>query len=328
MENLKVPYGLNDSGELVRAKNTVKQENYYCPACNVRLVLRSGNNRIEHFSHPAKSSCSIESILHKTAKSLLIHAIQKNSDNEPIKLRSFCHSCGVEFDLPLPPKTFSKASEEIKIGQYICDVVGYRGNEIALAIEVLNTHTVNEEKANKLSVHWIELKAEGVIENPFFWQPTQSNLNPTLCKSCKPEIQRIQDTANKWNVSTDLYTPIKNPALATYIADVETCFKCKEVIPIFWWYGVPFCQFEPPQPRPHTIKYKYSKKYGGSYWANTCANCHMIQGDNFLFLFDNAPFKNLPIENGNLALNEEGDVSIIGGNSPYSAFVRVIDRNF
>ncbi|WP_457552592.1 hypothetical protein [Desulfobacula sp.] len=87
----------------------------------------------------------------------------------------------------------------------------------------------------------------------------------------------------------------KEPVTAKYVAGVETYFKCKNEIPVFWWDGIPFCQEEPPDPKPKTIKLKYSKKYGGSYWANTCANCGMTQGDNFLFLFENGPLFGLPV---------------------------------
>ena len=328
MENLKVPYGMNDSGELVSSENAVKTEAYRCPSCNVKLIHRAGEIRAKHFAHPPESECSLESILHKVAKQLTHNAIIDNSTgNMPILLRNHCHSCGVEFDAKLPPKTFSGAALEVGVSDYVCDVVGYRESEIALAVEIFNTHKVGDKKASDLPVHWVELKAEEVIDNPFYWKPTQSHLKRGFCPSCKSHIKHVYEVADKWNIDRHIYSPIKNPSSFTYIASTETCFKCKEEIPVFWWQGVPFCEAEPPQPRPRTIKYRNSKQYGGAYWANTCANCNMIQGDNYLFLFDNAPLKGLPLANEENS-NHSGGVRVISGDSAVSEFMKVINRNF
>lgn len=327
MEGLKIPYGLNNSSLLVSAKNASKEESYTCPSCNSKLTYRAGDIRSKHFSHSAESNCSIESILHKTAKLLIKNAIKDNSLGiKTLTLRNSCHSCGVEFPTELPVNTFSDAKEEVYVAEYICDVVGYRGDHIALGIEILNTHKVDEQKAEGLPIYWIELKAEDVITNPLEWNPIQSRLKSSVCKSCKSDIKHTQEIADKWKVDPSLYSPIKNPNTATYIADTEICFACKEEIPIFWWSGVPFCEIEPPLPRPNTIKYRHSQKYGGSYWANTCANCSMIQGDNFLFLFDNAPLRGLPLSNQNTKKSDQ--VTVVGGDQAVSEFMKVINRSF
>jgi len=147
MENLKIPYGVNDSGELVSAENAVKTEFYRCPSCNIKLIHRAGEVRAKHFSHPPESGCNLETVLHKVAKRLAHNAIIENyTGRKSILLRNYCHSCGVEFDSELPPKTFSGAAEEVGISDYVCDVVGYRKSEIALAVEILNTHKVDDEK--------------------------------------------------------------------------------------------------------------------------------------------------------------------------------------
>lgn len=75
------------------------------------------------------------------------------------------------------------------------------------------------------------------------------------------------------------------------------CFNCKEQILVFWWPGVPFCEKQPPYPMPRTIKLRSSKIYGWAYWANTCPKCDILQGDNHLFIFKTALFRELPISN-------------------------------
>jgi len=320
MEKLKVPYGLNNLNQLISAEKATKGAAYHCPCCGSKLVHRAGEIRASHFAHSSDSNCSLESILHITAKKLIVGAINTNSESlRNISLRNHCQSCGVEFNTNLPFKTFTGANEEVRIAEYICDVVGYRGNEVALAIEVLNTHKVDLKKAKNLPIYWVELKAEDVIANPYQWNPTQSNLKASFCTDCKSHIQHVESVASKWEVDHNLYSAIKKPNLAPYIADTEICFKCHEEIPVFWWQGVPFCETEPPNPKPKTIKYQSSKQYGGSYWANTCAKCNVIQGDNYLFIFDNAPFKSMPISNKGTHLQ-------IGAAT--SEFMKIINRNF
>lgn len=326
MENLKVPYGLNEVGELIPADMADIGACYKCPCCLENLIYRSGNIRAKHFAHPASSNCSLESVIHVTAKKLIQCVIIENSKgNQTITLENNCHNCGVVFSTNIPNKTFSNAGVEIRIGNYVCDVVGYRGNSIALAIEILNTHKVDNAKAQNLNAHWVELKAEDVIKNPLKWVPTQANLKDSYCPDCKKEIKHVLEVADKFNIDRSLYSPVKNPSNATYIAGVETCFKCKQEVPVFWWQGVPFCEHEPPNPKPKTIKLRNSKQYGGSYWANTCAHCNMIQGDNYLYLFENAPFKGLPLST--YSQSEQESVRVVSGQSAVTEFMKILHRN-
>lgn len=326
MENLRIPYGLDETGELISAELAEKGMGYTCPCCGVQLVHRAGEVRAKHFAHPPSSNCSLESILHITAKKLIQSVIVENSNaKQLITLENHCHNCGAVFSTNLPMKTFSSADLEIRIGDYVCDVVGYRGDSIALAIEIFNTHKVGNTKAKNLQAHWVELKAEDVLKNPSKWVPTQANLKDSYCVSCKEHIKHVLEIADKFGVERSLYSPIRKPSQATYIADLETCFKCKQEIPVFWWRGVPFCVVEPPNPKPKTIKFRKSKKYGAPYWANTCANCNMIQGDNFLYIFDNAPLKGLPLSTD--GESSQGGVRVVSDKSAVSEFLKVINRN-
>lgn len=327
MESLKVPYGLENSGQLVTAAKAQKNKTYFCPNCNSQLVRRAGEIKVKHFAHPSSSNCSQESILHITAKKLIESAIRSNSLSKiEITLQNKCYQCDVEFDTTLPFGTFTSAAQEVAVANYVCDVVGYRSGVISLGIEIFHTHEVDGEKAAKLPIPWIELKAEDVINDPHHWKPAQSKLKTSFCSGCKNHLKLVQSVANRWNIDSTLYTPIKNASLANYVADVETCFRCKEVVPVFWWKGVPFCEQEPPHPRPKTIKYRNSKKYGGSYWANTCANCNMNQGDNYLFLFDDAPFKNMPVSESERE-QDGGLVKVATGDEAISEMMKVIKRN-
>lgn len=326
MENLKVPYGLDLQGKLVAASDALNNDKYRCPSCNTELVLRSGVVRTKHFSHPTSSSCGTESILHITAKKLIEDTINANAlGKSSIALKSTCDNCCKEFNLNIPMKTFTGSRQEVRVSEYICDVVGFRGDEIAIAIEILNTHKVDQKKAENLNVYWVELKAEDVLINPNEWAPVQKYLKASFCRSCKDRFKHIITLCDSWDIDRSLYSVIKKPDLSMYVADTETCFKCKEEVPVFWWKGVPFCQTEPPYPRPSSVKYRNSKQYGGSYWANTCVNCNVVQGDNFLYLFDNAPFKGMPMAT---VIKKKEMVKIVTGKTATSEFMKVIKRSF
>ncbi|WP_257294647.1 competence protein CoiA family protein [Endozoicomonas sp. YOMI1] len=296
MNQLKVPLGLTIGGELVSPEEASKNEEYFCPSCEGNLILKKGEFRTKHFSHPSNSACNQESILHKTAKSLIIKSIVDNYKNgRKITIQNECSNCKCDYEINLEPKTFSGAQEERRVGEFVCDVVGYRNKIESLAIEVLVTHAVDDYKAKNLPIYWLEVNAEDIIQNPYKWLPTKKGLKGKYCGKCKSNISDIISVADRWNIDRSLYSLKGFSEKANYVAGIETCFKCKERIPVFWWQGVPFCEDEPPLPRPVTIMHKYSKQFGGAYWANTCINCGMLQGDNHLYLFPKAPFKDLPL---------------------------------
>ncbi|MES2919299.1 MAG: competence protein CoiA family protein [Pseudomonadota bacterium] len=329
MNDLKVPFGIREDGRITSAENADKGREYYCPACDEKLVFRDGGVRNKHFSHLPDTSCTLETILHKCAKRMVFDAIHRNvSGHVSISILNGCHECGSEYETKLPPKTFTDAAVEEGVGAFVCDVVGYRGADAALAIEILVTHAVDSRKANELSIPWMELSADAVFSDPHIWRPVQGRLKSHYCPECRSNFKKIQEVADRWKIDRSLYSPIKDPQKSTYIAAVETCFKCKEEIPVFWWSGIPFCEVEPPEPRPKTIKFRNSKQFGGSYWANTCAKCGMIQGDNYLFLFQSAPLRGLPIARENMpGESGHGPLRIIAGDSAVSEFMKVVNRN-
>lgn len=323
MNELQVPYGIDESGTLIKADNAKSDIDYFCPACSTKLVLRSGEIRARHFAHSVDANCSSESIMHKTAKYLIHTAITKNALGEENKLEIYtqCPDCQNCYFLTIPPKTFSFARLEVYVDSFICDVVAYKNDEMTLAVEVHYTNKVSAQKSKQLPIYWIELEAESIIKNSFKWQPIKSRLKKISCQPCKEKFKEIEKVATHWGVDKSLYSVKKEPEFAKYIAAIETCFKCEQDIPVFWWHGVPFCQTKPPEPKPKTIKYKYSKAYGGSYWANTCANCGVMQGDNHLYILEDAVLDDLPLSNMDEHLEGQSQ-------SAADFMMDVIKRNF
>lgn len=294
---LKVPFGKTSSGVLVTVSEADGASEYFCPGCESKLVLRDGEIRKKHFAHPVDSLCTQETILHRTAKALLAAVVEENAshdDRSSVYLACECDWCQQSHTVELTARTFSGVSVEKTVGSYVCDVVAARSGGDALAIEVVVTHRMEQRKATDLSLPWIELNAGDVITNPRRWSPIRSKIKATICTNCKENNRRVQAVADRWGVDRGIYSPLQRRDGRQYVAAVERCFKCKEEIPVFWWSGIPFCESTPPEPRPRTIARRFSKQYGGAYWANTCANCGVIQGDNYLFLFEGAVLAHLP----------------------------------
>jgi hypothetical protein len=303
MRELRVPFGILENGPMVAAKNAARGTQYTCPGCGAVLVLKDGpsGNVTKHFSHAATGACSQESIYHAIAKRLLIYAIETNAagTGETIKVHGKCCECGGPYVVGLPPGTFTGATDEERVGRYSCDVAGFDGAKVRLALEVLHTHATTQVKISALPFPMIELVAEDVLADPFDWRPVRDTMQARRCDACKS----IRVACRSLGMPEESYSTSKaNADRVPYIAAMTTCYResCRVEIPVFWWRGVPFCQHQPPSPKPRTIKRRQSQQWGGSYWANTCDHCGALQGDNHVFLFSTAPLAGLPLNNDNL----------------------------
>jgi hypothetical protein len=53
---------------------------------------------------------------------------------------------------------------------------------------------------------------------------------------------------------------------------------------VYTWKGHEWMtDARPPEPRPQTIQFRFSKTADGNYWVNVSPNCNSIQGDNYVF---------------------------------------------
>jgi hypothetical protein len=281
-DSLAVPYGLDPASSLVRAKDAVKGTLYVCPGCDAPLTLRQSGQRTTHFAHRSGAACDGEALIHITAKVLIAKVMMENaSSTTRVHLRCKCSSCAEPFDKVLGTNAFNGAIVEAQIEQFRCDVVALRDDLPVLAVEVFNTHQVGDYKAAALTIPWIEVHAADIVENPYHWKSTNGKLKSMVCPECREEEGKLKMTAARWGL------PLSNPS---YSAAVAPCWGCKEDIVWYWWSGVPFATHRPPSPMPSTIKFRYSKRYGGKYWMNVCPGCQAPQGDNFVFLADDSPF--------------------------------------
>src|SRR5690606_23854946 len=141
----------------------------------------------------------------------------------------------------------------------IADVALLVGETAEAAVEIRATHAVDEAKADRLPVLFIEVDGFEIIENPAVWKPIIDNFRPLICRKCKStylmfqaKMQRVAK-ANK----------IKLPA-AYYRYGLCKCWKCKREIIVFAWPKDGLHDESAPrvEPIPRTIRYRFSKTAG------------------------------------------------------------------
>ena len=286
---LRVPLAFDDEKKLYDPEAAEKGKRYFCPACQDTVILRKGKIKTPHFAHKVSETCNQETIIHKTAKQLIVDVIsdwKSDKTNAPV-LKRTCEICRQSKDQPLPDKVECAMLEYKMSDGFIVDVALMVENEPAAAIEIRVSHAVDENKAELLSVPFIELEGQKVVENPTVFEPIQDHFLSFTCRTCKQAKARFQVKVKEIAKQTGIELPVHY-----YRYGFCKCWKCKREIIVFAWPKD--SEWDNSQPRvrpmPQTIQYRYSKTVGGRYWVNTCPRCKSIQGDFFLFFGSDGPF--------------------------------------
>jgi len=171
---------MDGQGHIVAAEQAEPGE-YRCPvpSCAARLVLKNGPIRVKHFSHLGGSGCAQETIEHWAAKHLLVATVERwVSGNGPRPVLDLgCQKCGGKHAVDLPDKVRG-AAIEVRVGSVIPDVVLLDGAGLpCAAVEVYATHMVKVAKAEKMTLKWIELKAEAVLADAVNWHARQHGMS-------------------------------------------------------------------------------------------------------------------------------------------------------
>lgn len=282
MPELRVPFAIDDEERLYSPATAEKGKSYFCPACREPVILKQGEVRIPHFAHKVSDTCNQETITHKTAKMLIQKAVQEwklGKSNHPTLQRT-CQICGTSISQLLPEKVDSAVLEYRLIDGSIVDIALMVGAVAQAAVEIKVTHAVDEIKARRLSIPFVELNGYEVIESPSVWKPITDNFKPLTCDKCKSIYSKFQAKAKQIAKANKLELPT-----AYYRYGVCKCWKCKREIIVFAWPRDGMHNESAPKvkPLPKTVQYRYSKTVGDKYWVNTCPYCQSIQGDFFLY---------------------------------------------
>ena len=295
-ETRAVPIGYDSSGALVRPEDARRGEEYRCPGCGASVVLRSGERRRPHFAHRGGEGCSAESVLHRMAKQRVVDVVTSwtaGSGPRPCVTRPCprpgCEG-GVVQDLP---EDVTHALAEVRLADgSIADVVLYRGECPAVAVEIAVTHRVGHEKAGRLRLPWMELLAEDVMDRPYWWVVAQDGLKPFECPLCQraarqrsSKVAEIQGRAAQ--VAERLTSTL--PPSPPYRFVPHTCWRCGSNMVVYLWPGGGgHSRVRPPDPIPSSLQLRVTD-WGGDHWANCCPSCSAVQGDGYLSR-DNADY--------------------------------------
>lgn len=283
-------------GSIVRPSEAEEGGAYRCPGCGVDVILRRGELRRPHFAHRSGEGCSSESTLHRAAKRRLLQVIgewKAGLGPRPCVSRPCPRYACVGGTVQDVLSDITHAATEVRLeGSVVADVVLYRGDEPAAVIEVLATSRVGREKASRFKIPWVELRAEDILDRPYWWVAVQDGLEPFACPVCadradagRAELRVIQERALVIAERQDATVPPSPP----YQYVPHACWRCAaEMVAYLWPGGGSHSPRRPPEPIPPTVQHRVTEG-AGDYCANCCPRCSAFQGDYYL-VRDNTDF--------------------------------------
>ena len=206
MREAKLPYALDQQGQVVAALTAPQHADYTCLACGQQLALRRRRGQRPHFSHPpeAQKTCTGERAAQLAAKHLLKEQVQQELEAQS-SVRWYLRCPGVngrcqdhailsqQHDLA----AWDAVALEVSHGLFRFDVaVMYRG-AVVFGFEVFFRHEVPEDKPDALTVPWLALCAEDILafcaRVPY--QPQAADVRCEMCedlasRQAEREIQR------------------------------------------------------------------------------------------------------------------------------------------
>jgi len=183
------------TGILVLPQDASKTNNYICPQCQGRLILKKGAIMRPHFSHYANGLCNYfgttkgESYLHKEAKTKLVsHLSQFKTLN--ISFRCHYNRCLNSTNSTIlldDTDTIMEEYRDLIDKKYVADVavLNNRGT-LKYIFEVRKTHST-ENKNETRPEPWFEFQASAILEELTYKNPTLECIRNTkrICHGCK-----------------------------------------------------------------------------------------------------------------------------------------------
>ena len=273
-------------GNLIKANDAEKDNDFFCPLCKTELILRkSGKTRKgskrPHFAHRALTpNCTPETALHFLFKNLLAEKLQKHiSTHTPLLMTWSCKYCYNRHTGNLLKKI---RSLKVEYNMTVCqpDIALFdRDGNVFAVIEIVVSHKPEKNvlqfyKDNNIILLQINLTSDKDIDeldakiaNPDF---VATCFNPK-CNSCGHFQQKTTMT----------------------IID-GSCWKCHSTMKVAVVEGG--CSGSSSGPDEFTpqeiefakskgtiIKVHYSKTANEKYLANTCPKCGTFAGNFYLF---------------------------------------------
>ena len=154
MAEPKLTYGKNRDGHLVHIEDVPRGLacDCVCPSCGEKLEACKGNVRVHYFRHYSAKECegAFESQLHLLSKYII-------EQNKAVMLPSYEGKYDTDdaYQIQFTEVLLECAQDDLQ-PDCLCKYVDANNNEHTLWIEILNTHEVDETKAQKIKERGIE----------------------------------------------------------------------------------------------------------------------------------------------------------------------------
>jgi hypothetical protein len=219
------------------------------------VSLHAGEKKRRHFHH-AKAVCSEETALHVGAKALVLQAVAewRAGGAAPVIVRGCAEpGCEATTRQSLPTKVRSAVAElRVKSG-HVVDVafLGPRDLPIA-AVEIKQTHAVDEGKAFELGMPWIEVDAAATCASMGReLRPIRDKFLPWFCEehtSRRGQQRKEERAAKTTRGRLEKMLPFDLSEFPGYfVRAVTKCPRGHDALVLGWEGDMP------PWPRPPTV---------------------------------------------------------------------------
>jgi hypothetical protein len=295
----RVPFARGANGALVTPEEARKGRAYACPECGGEVDLHAGERKRRHFHHRggAIGSCTPESVVHLTAKLLIVAAVEawRAGGDAPLFVRR-CATDGCEARVrqAMPAKVRHAVPEHrLPTGRVVDVALLGAGDLVIAAVEVRHTHEVDDEKAREMGAPWIEVEASQVCEAAGrVLVPIEDRFLAWLCDEHAPERRsrakaRLDDVQTRTALLRGLAFRVDDyPGFR--VEGVGRCEQGHDAL-VFAWDGD-----EPPWPRPPLVVARererdraYSRAQGRvrdllpfrREWRSVCGRCGALVRD-------------------------------------------------
>jgi len=304
------------NGNLVKANDAEKGNDYFCPLCKTELILRKSGKtgkgtKRPHFAHRALTpNCTPETALHYSFKNLLARKIDEHIISQtPLSISWHCKFCGLDHSGNLLKKVkVVKVEHNLTVCQPDIALLDKDENVFAV-IEVVVTHkpepnVVKFYNDNHIILIQINLSSDKDID-----ELANKIASPDIVEICyNPKCKNCGHFQQK-----TIMTIIDGP-----------CWKCGSTMKVATIRssngGLMRGVSNNLTPRDFTeneinfakskgvlLKTQYSKTVNGKYVANSCAKCGSFAGDFYLFTQYIAPagYGELPSQTFDIGYNCE-----------------------
>ncbi len=280
MTKLLYTVATKKDGQFIQAIDAEKGNDFYCPICKEKLILRKSGNtgkgsKRPHFAHNNLTpNCTPESALHFSFKNLLFKEIDgKINLKLPINISWHCKYCNDNHKGNLLKKVTSvKLEHNLKVCQPDLTLLDNDNKTIAV-FEVVVTHKPEQEVLNYYKENNIILIQINLTSHKDIELLEEKISNPDLVDICfNPKCK----TCGNYKLKSQMK-----------IIDGE-CWRCKNTMKI----ASTFKSYMNSSPKYFSnqeiefarskgvlLKVHYSSTMECKYLANTCRNCGSFVGD-------------------------------------------------